>query len=103
MWKHTRQGKHYLTAQAKAYYEHLNWLVRSQGFDHKVADRLHVVCRISPPDKRRRDLDNVWKVVSDGMTKSRVWLDDQQIDKLELHRLPPGKPGWVQVFVYLID
>jgi len=100
MWKHTRTGGHYLTAQAKEFYSQIKFMVCNQGLDVKTDRPLHVVCRICPPDRRRRDMDNVWKVVSDSLTKAGVWIDDYQIEKLELHRLPPAKPGWVTVFVY---
>jgi crossover junction endodeoxyribonuclease RusA len=100
IWKHTRAGKHYLTEEARAFFSKIRFIVSNQGYDIKLDSRLHVVCRICPPDKRKRDLDNVWKVVSDSMTKAGVWVDDCQIDKLELHRLPSNKPGFVTVFVY---
>jgi crossover junction endodeoxyribonuclease RusA len=37
-----------------------------------------------PPDKRRRDLDNLPKVVLDSLTKAGVWKDDSQIQRLTI-------------------
>ena len=104
MWKHTRSGKHYLTDQARSYYEHVSMLVRyEKGASVEYAGRLAVTCYIYPPDNRRRDLDNVWKVISDGLTKAGVWLDDTQIDHLTLIRKEPVKQGVIRVSVAPID
>lgn len=100
MWKHTRGGKHYLADQARSYYEHVSMLVRyEQGASVEYAGRLAVTCHIYPPDKRRRDLDNVWKVVSDSLTKANVWIDDTQIDQLILLRREVIKHGLIRVIV----
>lgn len=37
-----------------------------------------------PPDRRRRDLDNLPKAVFDACTHSRVWGDDSQIQRLTI-------------------
>lgn len=47
--------------------------------------RLKVEAVFFLPDNRKRDLDNLPKVVFDGMTKAELWTDDSQI--FELHSL----------------
>jgi crossover junction endodeoxyribonuclease RusA len=46
----------------------------------------HLVVTLTafPPDKRRRDLDNLPKVVLDSLTKAGVWKDDSQIQRLTI-------------------
>jgi len=48
--------------------------------------RLEVRIELFPPDNRRRDIDNYTKCVLDSLTKSGVWEDDSQIDKLTIIR-----------------
>ena len=47
-----------------------------------------------PPDRRRRDLDNITKALLDALEKGGVYGDDSQIDRLEIVRaqvMPGGK------------
>lgn len=39
-----------------------------------------------PPDKRRRDLDNLLKPVLDAFTSAGVYLDDSQVHKIVIER-----------------
>lgn len=92
MWKHAK-GKHYLTDQARRYYEQVAWVIRSSGLAMGLECRLEVEVDIYPPDKRKRDLSNVIKVVEDACTKAGLWQDDSQIDRLVLQRMPNIKDG----------
>lgn len=55
--------------------------------------RLAVRVVVRPPDRRRRDLDNVGKALLDALEHGGAYRDDSQIDRLLLERgevLPPG-------------
>ncbi|WP_294768603.1 RusA family crossover junction endodeoxyribonuclease [uncultured Rhodoferax sp.] len=52
----------------------------------QLAGRLNVHIVAMPPDRRKRDLDNLFKGVLDSLTKAGVWLDDSQIDALAIER-----------------
>lgn len=54
------------------------------------------------PDKRKRDLDNVFKALCDAMTHAGVWRDDSQIDDLRIVRRGVESPGRVLVTVGVI-
>jgi crossover junction endodeoxyribonuclease RusA len=56
-----------------------------------------------PPDKRRRDLDNILKGVQDALVAAGVLLDDYQVDEIHIIRRPPERPGRVQVIVEPIE
>ena len=43
-----------------------------------------------PPDRRRRDLDNLYKCLFDALGHAGVYEDDSQIDMQETYRLPVG-------------
>src|SRR5690606_9863874 len=50
-----------------------------------------------PPDRRRRDLDNIQKPVLDALQHAGVYEDDSQIDLLLTRRRTPTKGGALQV------
>jgi crossover junction endodeoxyribonuclease RusA len=83
MWKHSG-GRHYLTESALRYYSLVRSIVREQAKVINLDIDLDVICVLHPPDKRRRDLDNAWKVIGDAITKAGVWQDDKFIRRLTL-------------------
>lgn len=52
--------------------------------------RLRVVIDAFPPDKRRRDLDNICKCLLDSLQHAKVYEDDSQIDELIIRRRHSG-------------
>ena len=59
--------------------------------------RLAVSIDAYPPDRRRRDLDNLQKAILDSLQAAGVYLDDAQIDVLQIRRCPPEPGGKVVV------
>ena len=103
MWKHTRAGIHYLTPEARKYYAdvaEIFLLSRQKGVG---AGKLHVEIDVYPPDRRRRDLDNLCKTIFDGCTKAGVWQDDTQIHKLIVEKMDAVEHGRVSVRVTTIS
>jgi crossover junction endodeoxyribonuclease RusA len=96
-------GAHWLSPKAKAYFALARFDLMRQGVTVGLTGRLKVEAEISPPDRRARDLDNVWKTGGDACTRAGVWLDDSQIDWLVLRRLEPVKGGQVRVKVTVLD
>jgi len=69
---------------------------RRDGFDdHPVALKLVA----QPPDRRKRDLDNLCKAVLDGLQAARIIGDDVQVRKLELEWGDPAPGGRVTVWI----
>lgn len=65
--------------------------------------RLSVVIKACPPDRRRRDLDNMLKGLLDALTHGGAWEDDSQIDHLTIKRGPIKALGCVEVTISEID
>ena len=60
--------------------------------------RVAVYVEAHPPDKRRRDLDNLWKGVLDAMQHAQVYVDDNQVDDLHIvRRAHKAGSGYLEV------
>lgn len=88
------KGRSYCAAVVKACAEAR--LARKDG-------RLAVVIEACPPDRRRRDLDNLLKGLLDALTHGGAWEDDSQIDRLTIIRGPIKALGCVEVTISEID
>lgn len=61
--------------------------------------RLEVKVYLYPPDKRKRDVDNVLKSLLDALEHARVYENDSQIDKLCITRMEVVKEGYCEVTI----
>lgn len=76
-----------LSPQGRAYHAVVHTRVLEQLRRYpRLAGRLGVTLAINPPDRRRRDICNLEKIVSDSLTKAQVWNDDSQIDDMHITR-----------------
>jgi crossover junction endodeoxyribonuclease RusA len=48
--------------------------------------RLEVNVDVFPPDRRKRDLDNLLKICLDALQEASLFKNDSQIDKLTIER-----------------
>ena len=62
-------------------------------------ERLSVQLYLSPPDNRKRDIDNYAKATIDALQASRIFLNDSQIDHLEIFRTENAKPPHVLAII----
>ncbi len=86
MWRSVR-GRNILSAAGRDYRENGLKVVSAQAPRCWPAEvRLSVSISVYPPDRRRRDLDNMPKAVLDLLTHAGVYVDDSQIDRLEIVR-----------------
>lgn len=82
-------NKTILSADARKYRDDVveRVMLQRQGDNTFGSDeRLAVGIRVYPPDKRRRDLDNLPKGVLDALKYAGVYGDDSQIDQLMITR-----------------
>ena len=67
-----------------------------------LTQRLEVNIEAYPPDKRKRDLDNIIKPLLDALQDYGMF-DDEQIDILRIRRRAIEKPGYVRVYISEIE
>lgn len=90
-------GKTLISEKGRAYRAAVAQQVLVQRGARRLSGRLAVAIVAHVPDRRRRDLDNLFKGVLDSLTHAGVWLDDEQIDCLSIERGPIG--GMLKVTV----
>lgn len=84
-WRNVN-GRTLLSAKGRAYRDSVAWAVAGKGARYG-SQRISVEVIAYMPDARRRDLDNLFKGVLDGLAHAGVYDDDSQIDKLSIWRL----------------
>lgn len=65
--------------------------------------RVRVEVEVHPPDRRRRDLDNILKSLLDALVHGGVLGDDEQIDHLVVRRCSRDAVGFVRVSVSSLE
>lgn len=102
----TRTGQQFIGSKGKQFrkdvIEYLRFIPESDRSIHKDR-RVQVWVEAFPPDRRRRDLDNLKKALLDSLTHAEVWQDDCQVDDLRVVRREPTKGGHVIVHVSVIS
>jgi len=68
------------------------YVFRRNGFG-KASVRIDML--ISPPDQRRRDLDNTLKAILDGIQHAGIIEDDVQVKSISARWTEPEPPGFV--------
>lgn len=94
----SKKGREYRKAVANAV--RLQW---PQLPIRALTGRLSVTVFLSPPDKRKRDIDNYHKALFDALTHAGVWEDDSQIDDKFTVRCVPVKGGAVGLEIRSTD
>jgi len=65
----------------------------------KTTERLAIVIQAYPPDKRRRDLDNLLKATLDSLEHAGVFPDDEQLDRIFIQRNNVRRGGELEVSI----
>lgn len=97
-WRNVR-GRVLISKRGRQYRKDVKRYVMAHGKTPGFMGRVKLSVSCYPPDKRRRDLDNLLKSLQDSLTHAGVWGDDEQIDELHIMRRSIKKPGCVFVRV----
>ena len=76
----------HLSPKGRKYRDDVLACIWADGILPKISGRIRVSIIANPPDRRKRDIDNIIKPLLDSLTIAGVWFDDSQIDHLEIVR-----------------
>ena len=97
-WRYVN-GKVLKSKQARDYIKTIGdlWMVYKAQKKAKAFgkdQRLQIYIQVFPPNRIRRDLDNLLKVLMDSLEKAGLFTNDEQIDDIRIMRMeiyPGGK------------
>ena len=84
-----------LSLRAKHFTAVMKRFINPCGYDGKVS----VNIEYAPPDAKTRDIDNIVKPIFDSLSKCGLILDDKQVNRLVVERLPVVKEGKLVIYV----
>ena len=90
----------YVTEKGQKYKRDGYIRLAEQNVPKGMAGRVEVIIDAYPPDRRKRDIDNITKVILDVLQDYGVFDDDEQVDILTIRRR--SKAGYVQIMVHEI-
>lgn len=96
-WRNNR-GRTHISAEGVAFRRAVAWLAKEAKV-RCLKGRLSLSVEAAPPDRRRRDLDNLLKSLLDALQHAGCYEDDSQIDFISVMRLEPVPAGRVVVKV----
>ena len=98
IWR-THKGRTLLSKNARDYRKAVTWCLRTAQAI-RLEGRLSVEITVHPPDKRRRDIDNVVKPILDALQYAGLYDDDSQIDRLLVQRSEQVAGGNITVSIH---
>ena len=97
LWVRAARGQLRLSEAAALWRDEVIVIVRQSGF-RAPAGWLQVRAWLMPPDRRRRDADNLLKLLLDSICPG-LGVDDAQIRELHVWLLPPALEGRIDVWL----
>lgn len=91
-------SKTLISKKGRAYAEQVAWITRHSA-RFPAGKRAAIMVEAYMPDKRNRDLDNLFKALLDSLVKAGVLVDDSVIDDLRIVRKDVIKGGKVVVSI----
>ena len=95
-------GRVLLSAAGRSYRHAVAVAVLEQNPPYYLlTGRLSMTIKAYPPDRRKRDIDNLAKACLDAIQSTKlVFIDDSQIDHLSIHRCAVEKPGRLEIQIW---
>lgn len=98
IWRRSKFST-YLSKVGRDYYVRAVLQISAAFKAPTLMGRLCVAVKIYPPDRRKRDVDNILKATFDACTRAKVWGDDSQIEKLLIERCAVEKGGRIEILI----
>lgn len=85
--------------KAKEYKKEVFVLIKNKKLEGFGSARVEVDIKAYPPDRYRRDLDNILKAIIDSLEKAGVYKNDSQIDRIQIERkqVVPGGSVLIEI------
>jgi Holliday junction resolvase RusA-like endonuclease len=97
-WRHVG-GRVLVSSAGRAYREEVAWRVKAAHANLDLTGEISALIDLFPPDRRRRDIDNILKALLDSLQYGGVYRDDSQIVSLNIKRRYPEPCGRVKVII----
>ena len=91
-------GRVLISEKGRAYRAETSAIMQRRGL-RMPAGRLRVVIDAYPPDRRRRDLDNLLKAALDALVHGGAIEDDSLIDDLRIRRGEVRQGGELRILI----
>lgn len=92
-WLTGHGGRRYISKEGNTFRQWALVLCRTQQIPSFGDSEIKLDITINPPDRRRRDVDNVLKVLLDALQAAKVYDNDYQVRRLSIERLDPLGEG----------
>jgi crossover junction endodeoxyribonuclease RusA len=83
LWR-TGRGRLYRSAEYAAWRNEAIWSIKLQARGASIAGPYSIAVEFQRPDRRRRDLDNLLKALSDALVDAGVLEDDSDAQEIRL-------------------
>lgn len=87
-----------ISAEGRKYHEHVNAIFRDSG-QLPIPGPVKIEVEFYPPDRRRRDLDNLFKCLFDSLVNAKAIEDDSLINEIHAYKRDPVPGGLLHVII----
>ena len=95
-----RNGGVRIKGAGKMFRHHVAIIVKQSLRGHRIIDGpIHISILMYPPDRRKRDIDNILKALFDALQHAGVYKDDSQIIKMNIAKEQVVKGGAINVII----
>jgi len=98
----TRGKKRYIKPEGVAFRKEVLLAVRQSKIP-MLTGRLCLVVRVCPRDKRMQDISNRIKALEDALQHAGAFVNDEQIDDLQVTRGPIVRGGRLEILIGEIE
>ncbi|PHM57003.1 RusA family crossover junction endodeoxyribonuclease [Xenorhabdus sp. KK7.4] len=97
------RGRKIKSDKDRKYTELIIQQIKLANQQYQLSGRLRIEIVANPPDRRNRDLDNLFKAPLDSLTQSGVIADDSLIDDIRMVRGDVIKGGRLDVQIWELE
>ena len=92
LWRAAKGGKVYRSSEYTSWKQEASWAIVAQYRGRKLLGPFKLTMLVVPPDKRHRDLDNLFKASLDALASAGVIENDRFCRWIEARWVEDGAP-----------